>query len=192
MENEYAVNKIFEKIDFNQIPLKKGEYENCTFVNCNFNSADLSNIIFSECLFTGCNLSMAVLTDTAIRETKFRECKMLGLKFENCNRFGLSFTAENCQLNHSSFYQLKFKNAVFAHCLLHETDFTESDFTGTVFNDCDFSLAVFNHANLEKTDFRTSYNYSINPENNRIKKAKFSLPAVTGLLDTYDIEIEDI
>ena len=86
----------------------------------------------------------------------------------------------------------KFKNAVFAHCLLHETDFTESDFTGTVFNDCDFSLAVFNHANLEKTDFRTSYNYSINPENNRIKKAKFSLPAVTGLLDTYDIEIEDI
>ena len=46
MENEYEVNKIFEKIDFNQIPLKKGEYENCTFVNCNFNSADLSNIIF--------------------------------------------------------------------------------------------------------------------------------------------------
>jgi hypothetical protein len=37
---------------------------------------------------------------------------------------------------------------------------------------------------------RTSFNYSINPELNRIKKAKFSMPAVVGLLDKYDIEIE--
>jgi hypothetical protein len=43
---------------------------------------------------------------------------------------------------------------------------------------------------LEKTDFRTAYNYSFDPENNRIKKAKFSLAQVVGLLDKYDIHIE--
>jgi fluoroquinolone resistance protein len=43
---------------------------------------------------------------------------------------------------------------------------------------------------LEKADFRTAYNYSIDPEKNRIKKAKFSIFGVTGLLDKYDIEIE--
>jgi hypothetical protein len=37
---------------------------------------------------------------------------------------------------------------------------------------------------------RTSYNYSINPEVNRIKKAKFSTTGIAGLLHKYDIEIE--
>jgi hypothetical protein len=44
-------------------------------------------------------------------------------------------------------------------------------------------------ANLEKTDFRSSFNYSIDPEVNRIKKAKFDRAGLAGLLDKYDLEI---
>jgi uncharacterized protein YjbI with pentapeptide repeats len=33
--------------------------------------------------------------------------------------------------------------------------------------------AVFDQATLEKADFRTAYIYSIDPEKNRIKEAKF-------------------
>jgi len=43
---------------------------------------------------------------------------------------------------------------------------------------------------LEKVNFLTSYNYSIDPENNRLKKAKFSMNGLAGLLGKYDIEIE--
>lgn len=43
---------------------------------------------------------------------------------------------------------------------------------------------------MEKADFRTSYNFSIDPDVNRIKKAKFSLDGVRGLLDKYDIQID--
>jgi len=43
---------------------------------------------------------------------------------------------------------------------------------------------------LENADLRTSYNYSIDPDANRIRKAKFSLPAVIGLLDKYYLDIE--
>jgi len=50
--------------------------------------------------------------------------------------------------------------------------------------------ATFENTALEKVDLRTGFNYSINPEINRIKKAKFSLQGVLGLLDKYDIEIE--
>jgi hypothetical protein len=42
---------------------------------------------------------------------------------------------------------------------------------------------------MEKADFRSAFNYSINPEINRIKKAKFSLTGLQGLLGKYDIEI---
>ena len=38
---------------------------------------------------------------------------------------------------------------------------------------------------LEKADFLTSYNYSFDPELNKIKGAKFSQAGVTGLLAKY-------
>jgi len=34
---------------------------------------------------------------------------MLGLRFDMCNAFGLSFSFEGCQLNHSSFYKTQLK-----------------------------------------------------------------------------------
>lgn len=56
--------------------------------------------------------------------------------------------------------------------------------------ECAFERATFENTIIEKTDFLSSFNYSIDPETNRIKKAKFSLAGVTGLLDKYDIEID--
>ncbi|HZB12656.1 MAG TPA: pentapeptide repeat-containing protein, partial [Chryseolinea sp.] len=82
------------------------------------------------------------------------------------------------------------KKTVFKNSQLQETDFTECDVTGALFDNCDLTNATFAFTILEKADLRTSYNYSIDPEKNRVKKARFSLQGVTGLLDKYDIEIE--
>jgi len=80
--------------------------------------------------------------------------------------------------------------ATFRNSNLLEVDFSECDLTGSVFDKCDFIRAAFENSIIEKADFRTSFNYSINPEKNRIKKAIFSLTGITGLLDKYDIEID--
>jgi uncharacterized protein YjbI with pentapeptide repeats len=71
-----------------------------------------------------------------------------------------------------------------------ECDFTDSDLTSAVFDNCDLAHTVFYNTILEKGDLRTSYNYFIDPEINRIKKARFSISGVPGLLEKYDIEIE--
>jgi uncharacterized protein YjbI with pentapeptide repeats len=76
------------------------------------------------------------------------------------------------------------------NCNLQETDFSEADLTSSIFDNCDLHRAIFYNTNLEKTDFRSSYNYSLDPERNRIKKARFSRLGITGLLDKYNIEIE--
>lgn len=115
---------------------------------------------------------------------------MLGLHFENCHDLGLSMEFKNCNLNHSSFYKVKLKKILFQNSQLHEVDFTESDLSAALLDNCDLTKAVFVNSNLEKPDFRTSVNYSIDPEMNRIKKSKFSKEGVIGLLDKYDIEIE--
>jgi len=85
---------------------------------------------------------------------------------------------------------MKLKKLIFKNCNLTEVDFTEADLSAALFDHCDLAKALFENTILEKADFRTSYNYSIDPEMNKIKKARFSTPGIAGLLDKYDIDIE--
>ena len=186
----YFEEKNYNKINFEQKPLKKGEYEKCEFVNCSFYNSDISEILFVDCKFTACNLSMVKVAGTTFNTVKFTGCKLLGIHFESCNDFGLSVNFENCMLNHSSFFRKKIRNTIFLSSQLVEVDFTETDLTGSVFSDCELTRTIFNNTIIENADLRTSFNFSIDPESNRIKKARFSFPGVAGLLDKYDIEIE--
>lgn len=178
----------FEKVDYRLTPLPKGEYECCTFINCDFSESDLSGNSFSECEFNSCNLSMAKLNKTALKEVKFRDCKCLGLHFENCNDFLFAVSFENCLLNLACFFRLDLKKTLFKNSSLQETDFSECDLSSSLFENCDLNGAVFSNTNLEKADFRSSVHFSIDPEKNKLKKAKFSLAGLPGLLDKYKIE----
>jgi fluoroquinolone resistance protein len=180
----------FEKKDFTQDALKKGEYESCIFKHCELSNTSLLDTAFVDCEFIDCNLSLAKLSGSLLRDVKFKGCKMLGLHFETCNQFGLSFTMEDCTVNHSSFYQTKLKKTIFKNVVMQEVDFTGCDLTASVFTNCDLLRATFDNTTLEKVDFRTAFNYSIDPERNRIKKAKFSVNGLHGLLAKYDITIE--
>ena len=93
-------------------------------------------------------------------------------------------------MNLASFYKRKLKKTKFLNCSLQEVDFVEADLGAAIFDNCDMAGAIFDNTILEKADFRTSYNYAIDPELNKIKKAKFSMPGVLGLLLKYDIEID--
>ncbi|WP_419802798.1 hypothetical protein [Mucilaginibacter sp.] len=42
-----------------------------------------------------------------------------------------------------------------------------------------------------EADFSSAYNFSIDPENNRIKKAKFSVAGLPGLLEKFGLKIVD-
>ncbi len=180
----------YERKKFSKEPLDKGEYENCLFKQCDFSKADLADIRFTECEFLECDFSLALLTKTALRDALFKGCRILGARIESRDEMGLSISFDNCQLDNTSFYKAKTKKPVFRDSRLHETDFTECDLSNALFDNCDLSGAVFDNTDLEKADFRTSRNYIIDPENNRIKKAKFSLYGLSGLLGKYDIEID--
>jgi fluoroquinolone resistance protein len=185
MQENYIADQTFAR---NDLPAK-GEYENCIFNSCDFAGSDLSGFKFTDCTFNSCNFSLAKLSKTSFRDVNFNGCKMLGLRFDACNEFGLSFSFDGCQLNHSSFYKTKIKKTVFKNSQLQGIDFAEADLASAVFDNCNLEQAVFDHTILEKADFRTSFNYSIDPEANRIKKARFSILGIPGLLGKYDIDI---
>lgn len=82
------------------------------------------------------------------------------------------------------------KKTKFANCSMKEVDFSGVDLSMSVFENCDLLGTVFKYANLEKVDFRTSYNYAFDPEVNKIKQARFSYSGIAGLLGKYNIDIE--
>lgn len=190
MKFDLFEDKKIENKDFISEPMPKGTYDHCQFLNCDFSGTDLSAFRFIECSFKNCNLSLAKIHQTAFRDVHFAECKMLGLHFDTSNALGFEIHCEKSILNNCIFYGWNLKKTIFRDCSLKEVDFAQSDLTSAVFDQCDLLDANFERTKMEKADFRTAFNYSIDPENNMIKKAKFSLPAVTGLLHRYNIIIE--
>ncbi len=191
MQPKYTDEQTFTKIDYSEKPLEIGEYEYCTFVGCNFSNSSLAETRFSECEFLDCNFSNANLKNTSFQDVQFNNCKMLGLQFDACNEFGFAATFDTCQLDHSIFYKMKLSRSSFISCQLQSIDFSEADLKNSKLISCNLQNATFQNTNLEQTDFRNATNYSIKPEQNRLKGAKFSLPAVVGLLDSYQIKIEE-
>jgi fluoroquinolone resistance protein len=184
-EDETFVGK-----DYQKKSLEKATYENCQFNSCNFGEVNLTGISFVDCHFIDCNFSNAMLNTVSINGAEFKNCKMLGLHFEHCNPFLFSANFTGCQLNLSSFYQVKLKFAQLINCTLVDVDFTEADCTNVKFDGSDLSQAIFDQTNLLKADFRTAENFIINPENNNITKAKFSKHNLLGLLTHFNIDIE--
>lgn len=188
-DKHYTESETLDGTSFKATDLQRGDYEDCTFKNCDFANADLSHINFIECRFISCNLSTAKLVQAAFRDAQFKDCKMMGLHFENCNDFLFAASFDNCTLNFSSFYKLKLKKTSLKSCTLHEVDFTETDLSSSTFDNCDLAKAIFDNTILEKADFRTAYNFTIDPQTNKVKKARFSKDGLEGLLQKFDIII---
>ncbi len=190
MADLFVANEQFAQLDYTKKALPSGEYELCRFIGCDFTKSDLSGSVFYDCEFIDCQLTGVKLMKTAFRDVRFRNCKAEGLHFEHCNDFLFAVSFDTCVLNRSSFYKQKIRNTAFKKSSLQEVDFTGADLTGSDFEACDLRRAVFAHTILEKADFRTAYNYSLDPELNRLSHAKFSLSGIAGLLVKYGVDIE--
>ncbi|HWZ16607.1 MAG TPA: pentapeptide repeat-containing protein [Mucilaginibacter sp.] len=191
MAFEIIEDKTFIKTTAETIAGSKRTFENCRFTSSNFSYADLSGLTFVNCFFDECNLSLIKLSGTGLQDVQFKGCKLTGADFSKSNDFLFEVSFSNCILNNAIFYKKKNKRAKFTDCSLIETDFTEADLTDVQFNNCNLHRAFFNRTILKNADFRTSYNFIIDPDINNLKKAKFSVQGLAGLLAKYDIRIDE-
>lgn len=190
METVLHEDKKFEKVDYSEKKLLNREFLKCEFIDCNFTKSDLSNNDFMDCNFKDCNFTLTNLQNAGLKNCKFFGCKLMGIDFSKCNSFLFSVRFQDCNLDYSSFFQIKMKKTNFIDCSIKEVDFSETDLSMAVFKNSDLLNTSFMRTNLEKADFRSAINYSIDPELNKIKKAKFSSEGLSGLLAKYNIDIE--
>ena len=179
-------DQLFDK----KTKLPAGDFEGCRFVHCDLSGTDLSGINFTECVFEDCNLSGYKILQTTFNDVKFMQCKILGLHFETASQYLFTVQFDQSTLDLCSFYQCKMKKTRFNKCSLQEVDFTETVLTEALFDHCNLRDAKFEKTQLEKSDLRTAVSFTIDPETNKLKQARFSAPAVYALLDKYQLRID--
>ncbi len=189
-ESIYYINQSFEK-SFPKKGTNDTQFEDCTFRNCDFTEISTSGCNFTNTVFEDCNFSMVKFVSIRLDEVHFVGCKMVGSDFSTIKDFLFSANFTNCILDYAAFMKKKNKKCRFENCSLKGADFSEADLTGSTFDDCDLSNAVFIDTTLTGVNFTTAFNFTIDPERNLLRKAKFSTQGLVGLLTTYGIIVTE-
>lgn len=180
-------DKTFDKEVIRHLPDTQFEY--CTFKECKFEETDFFESSFLECEFVGCTFNELKTSKWAIKNCQFVDCKIPNTRFDYCSSFLLEMNFQKCDLSGASFFELSIKGMSFQECNLKKVDFESADLENATFNNCDLEGALFEQTNLKGSDFSTSFNYIINPEQNNIKQARFSIHGLAGLLTQYNLKI---
>lgn len=178
---------VIERTDFTVEQIERS-YESTEFRSCTFN--DITGIAFTDCLFSSCNMSNAQVAKAKAQDLTFRDCKLIGINFYQMLDFGFSLHFENCLLDYASFDKKKMNKSTFKNCKLHGANFSKADLSKAIMKDCDLADAIFDGTNLSGMDFTTNRNFSIDPQQNLIRKARFAAHGLAGLLTKYEIIIE--
>ena len=182
-------NQVIHSEKFLKKSLEDYIFSSCSFNSCDFSESLLRNAKFCTCTFTNCNFSLPKLEGCRFQDVRFIGCKMVGAEFFKCEKTFFSPTFEKCLLHYCNFSDLIMKKISFSGSKLKECHFTNTNLHGADFGEVDLSGTIFHNCDLSKADFTTAILYEIDPQKNKIKKAKFSLPEAIGLLRGFDVTI---
>lgn len=120
---------------------------------------------------------------------------MTGVNWTSLNWSNVALSAPlffySCDVSFCVFNALQLPDLVMTGCKAHDVDFAECDLANADFFETDFSAARFNLTKLNGCNFKDAVNYSIDPLQNSIEGASFSVPDVLGLLSSFKIKIDD-
>lgn len=171
------------------------EFEQCQFIECDFSHSQFSNCRFIECEFINCNLSDLNWGYSSLEEVSFVDCKLNSIQWAQVNWPQLALTSsvsfKNCQLSHSSFYELQLKGLIMTDCFAKDVDFRQANLATSDFSNTDFRDSLFQQTNLSKVNFVGAMHFNIDIKNNNVSQAKFERFAALNLLSGLDIELVD-
>lgn len=187
---DYFLDIEYNNLNYSENELNLKEFESCVFNSCDFSNCNFIGVTFIDCVFNNCNFNSCKINHVALRTVAFIRCKIKEVNFSMCDKLIFDLSFDTCQLDFSKFYALKMKQTIFKNCSLIAVDFMGTDLTDAIFDRCDLYKSEFDKAIANKADFRTSYNFTIDPEKTKLQKAIFSLEGLKGLLHKHQIIVE--
>ncbi|KTD40735.1 pentapeptide repeat-containing protein [Legionella parisiensis] len=189
------LSQVFTQLTIEKTRIEQVNFESCRFKQCKFIDIVFRNTKFTDCDFENCYLALATFPGCKFSEVSFKNSKIIGVNWTELSWPLVKLTSPlyfyNSNLSHSSFYGLELSSLIIEECKAHDVDFREANLSHASFVGSDLLNSLFLHTNLNSADFTNAINYAIDPNENKIKHARFSFPDVITLLDYFDIKIND-
>jgi len=194
-KNNEFYDATFSDLNYSSTTLQNKVFENCKFVDGVFSESKFVGCKFIDCEFKSCNLSATQFDESSFSEVTFYESKVIGVNWTKLKwpfiKLSSPFQFYKSNISHSSFYGLELKELIIEECKAHDVDFRSADLSDANFVLTDLERSQFMHTKLCSANFTDAVNYHIDPNENDIRKAKFSMPDVINLLHIFEIEIQD-
>ena len=179
-------NKKFENVIWEEKCITGKTFDHCTFYKCSLKGCFFEDCIFEKCTFEECDLSLIKYKDSSLSGVQINGCKAIGIIWHVASN-PLLINFKNSRISYSSFFGKNLKKAQFINCIADEVDFTNCNLTQANFAGTDLKNAIFLNTDITMANFVGALNYTINLNNNKTKKAKFSLPEALCFLYNLDI-----
>jgi fluoroquinolone resistance protein len=191
---EYA-DHIFKDVSQDHGEVVSGEFYDCVFLRCSFDESVFRNCRFANCVFRECDLSLMRVPDSRFTSTRFENSKVVGVNWTEADwpQAGLGnpigfFTSA---ISHSTFMGLSLRDIEIRNCVAIDVDFREANLSRADFAGTDLSRCLFSSTDLSEADLSRARNYLIDPGQNVLRQARFSLPEAMSLLYSLDIVLEE-
>jgi uncharacterized protein YjbI with pentapeptide repeats len=193
--HSYYSDQVFNARHLDGGQLVSSEFYDCDFNQCSFVESIFQGCKFVNCLFRECDISLLQVPECSFSSARFLDSKVLGVNWTQADwaTTGLGKPLEFLRsiINHSTFIGLKLKGIQITNCVALEVDFREADLSQADFTGTDLSRSMFKNTILIEADLSQACNYHIDPGQNALKGAKFSMPEAMALLYSMDIELID-
>jgi fluoroquinolone resistance protein len=193
-ETHYA-DQVFKDVHQEHEELVSSEFYDCEFLRCSLAESALRECRFVNCVFRECDLSLMRVPDSRFTSTRFENSKVVGVNWTEADwpQAGLGnpigfFTSA---ISHSTFMGLSLRDIEIRNCVAIDVDFREANLSRADFAGTDLSRCLFSSTDLSEADLSRARNYLIDPGQNVLRQARFSLPEAMSLLYSLDIVLEE-
>jgi len=187
-DQHFHENKQFKNVTYEDKHLVGRVFKNCTFYKCSMKGCFFEDSNFDRCTFDECDISLMKFKDTGFSGVTIKNSKAIGVLWVDTDSpFSAQFL--DSRISFSSFFGKNLKKINILRCQADEADFSNCNLMQADFSGTDLRNAIFSNSDLSKANFVGATNYYIDAKNNKIAKAKFSLPEALSFLYAMDIEL---
>ena len=187
----HFADEAFKEVRVEHVELVSSEFHDCVFFHSSFAGSVFRHCRFVNCLFRECDLSLIKVPESRFTHSRFENSKIIGVNWTEAHwpKAGLAnpISFSQCAISHSTFMGLRLQSIQIRDCVPTHVDFREADLSQADFGGTDLSESIFGKTNLSETDLSRARNYRIDPGQNILKQARFSLPEAMSLLHSMGI-----
>jgi fluoroquinolone resistance protein len=180
-------DELFADLDCGGLDLGGKSFQQCVFSRVRLAEAKLEGCTFEDCELEDCDITMAHVDKAAFRDVRFRRCKLMGIDWTGVRGIAFVVSFEECTLSYGTFADQKMQGTLFRDCKAHEVAFMGVDLSKAVFHGTDLLGARFMDTVLVDADLSTAVHYHIAPQQNRLKRTKFSQEAALALAEELGV-----